>query len=689
MAATPSDSDPIFARKTTGPSRWCSPAWRISAAALCLASVLWAGSRVRAAGDTWIALAAGRLICERGYFDFPLKDEFSFTFQGEVWTNQNWLSHVIYWWVYDHLCPSALVGLKLALIALVGLATWRSAWLLSGSQPASLLCACVALLFAAPFFDIRPNSLGLVCLASLYWILISLKYRRGWVAWLALPLLTFWGNAHGSFMFGYALIFLFLCTEAGQRALGRRVILTPTRRLAVLLLATVISAAFVAISSPYGLSNFTHPFTIMTGPDRDIFQAIVEWRPPHALFALLPQATAFWVLVGISAVLWIGAALRDRRTQSESPQNEWAGHPVLFDATEIILVTTGLYLGLKHLRFAPYFVLLSLPVTAKMLSSLLGSRTLPAHARATSRGALSTRLLVALTCINVAVAAYFGGARATDLRQAYTPASAEPYTTRLFHRHILHEADPAALVEFAARCGLSGPIYNEWSWGGYVIFHAPQFKVFIDGRAQSLYSAAHCEQYFRLKNDPSRDHEPRVTRGREIDARFARLGIDLVLAPHNPEWASRIVAPLLETAYWHPVIQDERGILLVNGLSSHPATIEFMRSYWAGKLDWPDTWQGWWIRGHAWHNAPEPDCARAVEAYRKAVALGPPQAWLYKRLAECYRRTGHIDEALRYFQQERRRLATMTEPIASDKERVIQCIEVVDRALQLLERPNQ
>ena len=220
MALTPSNHDPVFAGTPKGTSGWYSLAWRISAVALCLASVLWAGSRVRASGDTWIGLAAGRLICERGYFNFPLEDEFGFTSQGMVWTNQNWLSHVIYWWVYDHWCPSALVGLKLAMIALVGLATWRSGLLVTGSQPASLLCACAALLFGAPYFDIRPNTLGLVCLASLYWILLSLKYRRGWVVWLVLPLLTFWGNAHGSFMFGYAMIGLFLCAGAGQRALG-------------------------------------------------------------------------------------------------------------------------------------------------------------------------------------------------------------------------------------------------------------------------------------------------------------------------------------------------------------------------------------------------------------------------------------------------------------------------------------
>ena len=428
---------------------------------------------------------------------------------------------------------------------------------------------------------------------------------------------------------------------------------------------------------------------LVAGPDRDIFQAIVEWRPPHALVALLPQATAFWVLVGISAVLWIGAWLRHRQTRNRGLPSTRDGRTVLFDATEIILAATPLYLALKHLRFAPYFILLSLPVTAKMLNSLLGSQPSAAQMQPSSRLILPTRALVLLTCINATVAAYFGGVRADDLKQAYAPASDQPYATRLFHRHILHEADPVGLVEFAARCGLSGPVYNEWSWGGYLIFHAPQFKVFIDGRAQALYSAAHCEQYFRLKNDPSRDHEPRVIRGREIDARFARIGVDLVLAPLNPEWASRIVGPLLETGYWHPLLQTERGILLVNGLSSNPPTIQFMHRYWAGELDWPETWQGWWIRAHARQHGPEPDYARAIQAYRNAIDLGPPQAWLYNRLAQCYRQTGHTEEALQYFRQERHRLGAMAEPTAGDKEQIVQCLEAVEGALDILEHSNR
>ena len=267
--------------------------WKLSAVVLFAVAVLWAGSRARPCGDTRIALAAGRLICERGYFNFPLEDEFSFTFGGQVWTNQNWLCHVIYWWIYHHWCPSGLVALKLALAFLLGLVAWRSALLLSNDGPVALLAACWGLFCVAQLIDIRPNLMGLVCLALLYWSLLLLKYGRAWVIWLIPPLMTFWGNAHGSFMFGLVMLGVYLCAEAGQHLLRQPTVLTPWKRLRWLGLATCLAVVLIAVTSPYHLSNFTHPLVIMVSEDRAVFQRMFEWQPPHSSLARWPQVVYF------------------------------------------------------------------------------------------------------------------------------------------------------------------------------------------------------------------------------------------------------------------------------------------------------------------------------------------------------------------------------------------------------------
>ena len=655
-------------------------AWKLSAAILLAVAILWAGSRVRPCGDTRIALAAGRLICERGYFNFPLEDEFSFTFSGEVWTNQNWLGHVIYWWVYHHWCPSGLVALKLASALLLGLVAWRSALLLSNDGPLALLAASWALFCVAQLIDIRPNLMGLVCVSLLYWNLLLLKHGRAWVMWLIPPLMTFWGNAHGSFMFGFIMLGVYLCAEAGQHILKQRTILTPWKHLLWLGLASFVSAILIAVTSPYHLSNFTHPLVITASVDRAVFQRMFEWRPPHSSLAHWPQVVYFWILIAVSIVIWILAAIRGRPSPPGSDEQVAAAGPKPFDATEILFAVIGLYLGLKHLRFIPYFVFLSLPVTCKLLAAAWGKCPPTPTDRPRQRRPFQPRAMTLITGLNIALIIYFAGIYNGELRRAYLPDSDEPYTTWLFNRHICHEIEPTEMVAFARRCGLSGPVLNDWGWGGYLMFQAPQFKVFIDGRAQALYSPAHCRRYFRLTDYPAQDPPPDVSRGREIDRELTSLGVNLLLSQRTPKWAANIVKPLLETHFWHPLFETGEGILLVNGMSNDPATIRLMDKYWAGELDWPDTSHGWQIRGYVHQNGPQPDYPLAIEAYRRAIELAP-QPWVYDSMLICWRKTGRLGEAVDYLRAQRRRLVDLLESSPQNQEQLTQCVQTLDAML--------
>jgi hypothetical protein len=43
--------------------------------------------------------------------------------------------------------------------------------------------------------------------------------------------------------------------------------------------------------------------------------------------------------------------------------------------------------------------------------------------------------------------------------------------------------NPVRAVEFIRRAGLSGRMLNEYNYGGYLVWAAPERKVFVDGRA--------------------------------------------------------------------------------------------------------------------------------------------------------------------------------------------------------------
>src|SRR6187200_379796 len=46
----------------------------------------------------------------------------------------------------------------------------------------------------------------------------------------------------------------------------------------------------------------------------------------------------------------------------------------------------------------------------------------------------------------------------------------------------IRHGNPAGAVEYIRQTGLTGPMLNEYVFGGYLIWALPEHKVFIDGR---------------------------------------------------------------------------------------------------------------------------------------------------------------------------------------------------------------
>ncbi len=57
---------------------------------------------------------------------------------------------------------------------------------------------------------------------------------------------------------------------------------------------------------------------------------------------------------------------------------------------------------------------------------------------------------------------------------------------------------PVAAVDRARASGLSGRIYNEFHWGGYILFAWPEQKVFIDGQTD-FYGEALLRDYAAVR----------------------------------------------------------------------------------------------------------------------------------------------------------------------------------------------
>jgi len=380
--------------------------------------------------DTYMHIAAGRwMIMHR---TLPIHDPFSHSMAGAIWIPHEWLAEVIMAEVHGLAGWWGLASMTAALFALaMGL---QARQLLRHGEPlttAMLSFATIALLL--PHLLARPHLLALPVMVTWTAALFAGRDAGRTPSLWVIPLMALWANLHGSYMFGIALA-AFLAGEAvllpAER--GRR------REAAgwAMFLALSVAAALV---TPLGVAGFLQPWRMIAMP---AMQASVgEWLSPD--FASF-QPLEIWLLGAIFLGFGTGARL-----------------PLL----RIVLLLGLFHLALQHSRHGdllavtgPFAIIASLgPQMAALIRRDPSSALAGLMARMAKPA--GTPAVAAVICV-MAVAALASGLRPLRIEQG--------------------DWAPTAALASARQLGLSGPVFNTESFGGYLVFSG--VPTFIDGR---------------------------------------------------------------------------------------------------------------------------------------------------------------------------------------------------------------
>lgn len=480
---------------------------KINRALAVLAALLGAGAWFQpsvAGSDLWWHLAAGREIVERRAV--PTVDHFSFTFGGQPWMHHEWLWGTGYWLVY-RLSPDAVALVNLALIFAI-FAVW---WLVAFRHSQSLLAAGIALWATAAtchwFLDIRPHEVTLLFVG-----LIVATRARPWARWAWAPLMVLWCNLHGGFVFGLGAIGLFAVVETLENSLeSRRVRIDRT------LWAGVALAALAFLANPWGWRILEYPIAYLDSDSP--FRAILEWQPPS--FDLDPRRFAgrfFWLLgagaLGGAHELWA----------------RWRGDRRSGDLYLVSLAGVTSMMALTSRRFIPLFALTAAPLIARALASAIS--------RVTRRApeSLVRRAKLALPALALALALLLW----RDVR--ILPRPLERWTESYLYPH--------AALRYLQALETGPRILNYYNWGGFMMLHAPELKVLIDGRANTLYSEKVYNDYVAM-----------IASGDGLPARLALYAPDAALLPvGDSSLASTLAGPALG---WHVVYADDTAAVLL------------------------------------------------------------------------------------------------------------------------------
>ena len=439
--------------------------------------------------DYWWHARTGQYILDTR--SLPRVDIYSATAAGTPWTTHEWLTEIGFALgerAFGYAGNVALFGLLGALTAAAVYAACRRRGV---GEPGATLLTLWAVMMGLPLTNVRPQMVTALLVAVT--ALLLTRYRQGdrRALWPLPLMLALWVNLHGGYVMGLVLIGLTVVGEAIARRRGSEGGAAPLRPL----LVVAALSGLATLLSPHGLEALRYPFTY-AGTGNASQRFIAEWQSPdfHSPLILIFGA-------GLLLALLLGLGRRP------------------LGLTDVLWTVTVTLMALQSTRHIPLWAIVVTP--------LLGARLAAEYPRwrgtlaewrppALALAAVSNWTLVALS---IAGTLALAGAGARDYLRAAPPAATYP----------------AGAVAYLRANALDGAIFNEYHWGGYLIYQLyPRYQVFIDGRAD-VYGDALVTRYRSTT---------RLAPGwrdllAEHDVRLALLGKDSALAAalrDHPNW---------------------------------------------------------------------------------------------------------------------------------------------------------
>jgi hypothetical protein len=197
----------------------------------------YASTHMVAAGDTWVAMACGRHFDNHGVdtvepFSFnshpagpsdQTLEKYPGWTRGIIkkwhptgWINQNWLTHLIFYklatWFGegDSYNYNTLVYWKFAIYFLAVICVYATGRLMGAGAFLSAAGACFAMVIGRTFYDIRPSGYSNLLVPVLILLLALTVYKNYRLIWLLVPIVIFWANVHGGYLYAFIMLLPFV-----------------------------------------------------------------------------------------------------------------------------------------------------------------------------------------------------------------------------------------------------------------------------------------------------------------------------------------------------------------------------------------------------------------------------------------------------------------------------------------------
>lgn len=453
--------------------------------------------------DLWWHLKFGQVIWTTHHI--PTADIFSFTARNQPSVPHEWLSELLIYAFYHFAGYSGLMLFLCLFTAAILVAGYALCSLYSGNAKVSFLGVLIIWTFGTIGFAVRPQMVGyLLLLVELLVLELGRTRNPRWFYTLP-PLFALWVNCHGSFSLGIIVAGIFLLSSRISResgALAPAPLDPPARRALSWSIALSLCALLL---NPVGIGLILYPIRTMFHLSVNA-GGVTEWQPLY--FGDGRALAMLAVLVCITLTLLV------RRSKLY-----WH---------EVLLLALATWMAVSHQRLLFPFGIFAAPILTRLLSVPWMDYD----------PALDRPMPNAVLIIGALLAAVW----------------AFPHQPNL-EAQVEHNS-PVKAVDYLKANHTPGPMLNEWADGGYLIWAAPEYPDFIDGRGDVFDQAGVTDDFAKwaLIQDPPTNL-------------LDKYRVNVCIIPHASPMT--VVLPLLPN--WKSVYSDDLETIFVRTPALNPS----------------------------------------------------------------------------------------------------------------------
>src|SRR3989338_231191 len=462
-------------------------------------------------------LITGDIILET--HSVPKTNLFSYTYPDFPFINHHWLSEVFYSISFQTIGFNGLLISNATLIlmsfGLIIFSIYKKVGALT-----LLFCSLLYLPILFERTDVRPESFSFMFLSLFIFILY--KFREKFTKWiLILPFIELlWTNMHIYFPIGIAVLFLFLIDAIAPaiqnlfRDFDSNQIPKPLQKNNILMLLFILTASILlTLINPRGLKGALYPFEVFQNYGYSIAEnqnIFFLWNYSHN------PAILFF---GISAILLLFFLLVFRRKTCPA---DW----FIFIFFSILAITA--------IRNFPLFVFATFIPFARSFSNIKISF---------SKNIKAIFLILLL------------GLAVFEAQQIYAEKG--------FGFGV--ETGAKDGVDFFIKQKLTGPIFNNFDIGSYLIYRLyPKEKVFVDGRPEAYPASFFQEVYIPMQTDENK-----------FEIADKQYSFQTIFFSHTDQtpWAETFLKQITQNNEWRMVYLDDFTVIYTRDKSIKPVII--------------------------------------------------------------------------------------------------------------------